>query len=53
MYKTPDSDPHIFLNKLEAMLMELRHSVKKKITIAGDLNINTLKKQKLLLNSTE
>lgn len=45
IYRTPSSDPTIFLNKLNCMLHDLRNKYRPntKIVIAGDLNINTLK----------
>lgn len=46
VYRTPQSDPNLFLTKLHNLLYDLSNKYKSKINIvvAGDLNINTLKK---------
>lgn len=46
LYRTPQSDPTQFLSKLNALLEHVYHKYKSKINVvlAGDFNINTLKK---------
>lgn len=48
LYRTPKSDPNLFLNKLDLVLHEIskRYKRKTKIVITGDFNINTLKRGK-------
>lgn len=47
VYRTPDSDPFYFLDKLDILLHKLTNKYNKKIIIAGDMNINTLKINKV------
>lgn len=47
LYRTPTSDVNIFLNNLDSLLHELNSNRKKKIVVLGDLNINTLKADKV------
>lgn len=49
IYRTPSSNPNIFLDKLELMLHELfkKFRSKVKVIIAGDININTLQDGKV------
>lgn len=49
LYRTPSSDPSVFLNKLDNLLHNLHKIYKYKINIviAGDFNINTLIKGKI------
>lgn len=51
MYRIPDckkSNPYIFLKRFEILLDKLRlKAAKKKIVIAGDFNINVLKKDSI------
>lgn len=44
LYRIPKSDTSIFLNKLEVLLNKLQTKIKKIIIIAGDFNIDVLKK---------
>lgn len=50
VYRTPTSDPNAFLVKLDQLLHYLsrKYTRNTKIVLAGDLNINTLKKVKSL-----
>lgn len=43
IYRIPNSNPRIFLEKLEIILNKTRSKTKKKVVIVGDFNINTLK----------
>lgn len=44
LYRTPTSDPNLFLDKLHCMLIDIYKKYNRfKIIIAGDININTLK----------
>lgn len=49
VYRTPTSDPNAFLVKLDQLLHYLsrKYTRNTKIVLAGDLNINTLKKGKV------
>lgn len=49
LYRTPISDPNIFLDRLDCLLNEVfhKHRYKINIVIAGDLNINTMIKTKI------
>lgn len=49
VYRTPTSDPNVFLNKLDLLLHDLSKNCKPdtKIVLTGDININTLKQGKV------
>jgi hypothetical protein len=49
LYRTPSSDPNIFLQLLNNLLFDISKKYKSKthIVITGDFNINTLKKGKI------
>lgn len=42
VYRTPNSNIHLFFNKLELLLHKLSDKKNNKIILVGDLNINTL-----------
>lgn len=47
LYRTPDSNSDIFFDKLELLLHKICNKSNKKIIITGDLNIDTLKINKI------
>lgn len=50
IYRTPTSDPKVFLHKLDQLLFDLsrQHKHDTKIVLAGDFNINMLKKSNIV-----
>lgn len=52
IYRTPTSDPNVFLSKLDMLMHNLskKHTQNTKIVLTGDFNINTLKQGKITDN---
>lgn len=55
IYRTPTSDPYIFLNKLESVLENIfkKYKYKVNVIVTGDFNINTLKTTKVTEHLTD